>query len=253
MSASFLNNFDALYAANVLELCRPFGAKELAALTALTHRKSHLPRGGSLFRQGQDMTSLYVMTGGLVKTHVDNEHGREQITSFLRPGNVIGLDALHTKRYKTAATALKESHVEEILVPRLRAALQEDRKLGMLLLDCVSSTLAGAEESIMLLGSKNGASRVAAFLLIQSLQRGSGNPRMNFALDMTRTDIGNYLNLTKEATCRHLRRLEKRALISVDNKSVAIRRFEELCAVAGLSSLASLKPLVPMTVDLDIT
>jgi len=243
MAVNPRQQLEALHAATLLALTRFGGGIDLSALSAHKVRDTRFSPGQTLCRQGQDLKALYVLREGTVKIHVETELGREQITAFRRPGEIIGLDALNAHRHMSTATAVKPTLAEEIPSTRLWRALQQEPQLATLLLACISKTLAESEEALVLLGAKGGLARVATFLLIESLRQGSGSPRLEVALDMSRTDIGHYLGLSKEATVRLLKSLEDQGLIRLANKHVAIRHLDALCEAAGVSSLAALEPV----------
>lgn len=237
------NHIESLQAAMLLALTQSDSGLDLSLLSGLKARDTKLSPGQTLYRQGQKFGSLYLVRDGVMKTHVDSERGREQITSFRRSGELIGLDALNSHRHLSAATAVKATQAEEIRYERLCLEMDQDAGLEPLLRDCLSQALAESEETVVLLGSKDGLSRIATFLLIQSLREGAGQPCLKFTLDMPRTDIGHYLGLSKESACRLLKRLQDAGLLNLANKHVTIRRLDALCHTAGVASLSALTPL----------
>jgi CRP-like cAMP-binding protein len=53
-------------------------------------RHLEVPRGQHIFRQGDRDPSLYVVKSGLLKAYYLTESGKEQVKSFLFPGEFIG-------------------------------------------------------------------------------------------------------------------------------------------------------------------
>jgi CRP-like cAMP-binding protein len=58
-----------------------------------------------------------------------------------------------------------------------------------------------------------------------------------FHLPMTRGDIGEYLGLTVETVSRLFTALQKKGLISVDNREIALLAKDELRAIVGADEL----------------
>jgi len=54
---------------------------------------------------------------------------------------------------------------------------------------------------------------------------------------MTRGDIGEYLGLTVETVSRLFTALQKKGLISVDNREIALLAKDELRAIVGADEL----------------
>jgi len=193
-----------------------------------------LNRGSSPFQQGQALTALYLVRDGMVKTQIASREGIVQILGFHQAGELIGLDALSSGTHMTTAVAVGTATVEALSWPHLSQAMRHNAALLEWVLQRSSLSLAALEESLVLVGSKNGVGRLSSFLIAQSLRRGNESPALEFTLEMTRADIADYVGLTKESTSRLLQQLEKRGLVALKHKALRIRDFNALCHLAGL-------------------
>ena len=85
-----------------------------------------------------------------------------------------------------------------------------------------------------ILSSYSGERRIASFLRgVASRYAGVGLSPTRFHLPMTRGDIGEYLGLTVETVSRLFTALQKKGLISVDNREIALLEKDELSAIVG--------------------
>ena len=76
--------------------------------------------------------------------------------------------------------------------------------------------------------------RIASFLLgVSSRYARVGLSPNRFHLPMTRGDIGEYLGLTVETVSRLFTSLQKKGLISVDNREIALLDKEQLRVIVG--------------------
>lgn len=64
-----------------------------------------------LHRIGAALLSLYVINSGFMRTSITDDDGREQITGFSMPGDLVGMEAIATGRYQCDTIALEDSSV----------------------------------------------------------------------------------------------------------------------------------------------
>ena len=83
---------------SVLELCLPLGLTgvEIERLDTLIIQRLKVKKGSALYRAGDPLRSLYAVRLGSFKTSVLSIDGREQVTGFQIPGEMLGLDAIST-------------------------------------------------------------------------------------------------------------------------------------------------------------
>ena len=67
--------------------------------------------GASLFQEGAAALGIFTLRTGMIKLVRSTSDGRQRIVRVLRPGDVIGLEALATSRHETDAVALTEVSV----------------------------------------------------------------------------------------------------------------------------------------------
>jgi CRP/FNR family transcriptional regulator len=67
--------------------------------------------GATLFHEGADAESIYVVSIGSFKSIRTAEDGYEQVLGFVRRGELLGFDAVCMGHHPTAAIALEDSRV----------------------------------------------------------------------------------------------------------------------------------------------
>jgi CRP/FNR family transcriptional regulator len=210
---------------NLRELCLPVDLDdaEMQRLDALTSSKLNFRRGEYLFRSGEAFRALYAIRTGFFKTQVLHEDGREQVTGFQMPGEIVGLDAICSDAHSCDAIALEDSEICEIPFDRLEALSRELPSLQRHLHKIMSREIVRDHGIMMLLGSMRAEERLAAFLLNLS-QRFSarGYSESAFHLRMTRHEIGSYLGLKLETVSRTLSSFQEYGLLSVKVREVEI-------------------------------
>ena len=98
---------------NLRELCLPKGLAEedMARVERIVYARRRVRRGEALFNAGDEFHSVYAVRSGFFKTTVLNEDGREQVTGFNMPGELIGMDGIGTGSYHGNAVALEDCEV----------------------------------------------------------------------------------------------------------------------------------------------
>ncbi len=156
-----------------------------------------------MYRTGDPLRSLYAVRIGSFKTSVLSVDGREQVTGFHIPGEMLGLDAISADQHACNAFALEDSEVCPIPFAQLEKLAQNLPSLQHNLNRLLSREIVRDHSMLMLMGNMNSDERLAAFLLNLS-QRFSirGYSAKDFVLKMRREEIGSYLGLRLETICR---------------------------------------------------
>ncbi len=217
-------------------MCLPddiIDAKALPLLQQHMRVLAPLPRGASLYREGDPCTSVYFLRSGSAKAVVTESAGREIVTGFYLPSDMVGGSSLGSERRADRMVVLERAGFCELPL----AALEVLNRAGVDIYPRVLHKLAermSQDRALLVRLSHDGADeRVAGFLLLMherltALNRGSGT----FTLPMSRYDIGSYLDLAPETVSRAIQRLGASDLISVSGRQIGIRDLAGLEAVA---------------------
>ncbi len=92
----------------------------------------HFGVGEHIFRQGDENPSVYVLEQGLLKAYYLSDEGKENIKSFIQPGELIGsLAAAYFKEdCSFGVVCLEPSVAMELDFDALYAATQEDLEMA---------------------------------------------------------------------------------------------------------------------------
>jgi CRP/FNR family transcriptional regulator len=218
------------------ELCLPMGLSEdeIGQLDTLVYTRKRVRRGENIYRAGDEFASLYAIRSGFFKSNVILEDGRDQVTGFHMPGEIMGMDGISTDRHSCNGTALEDGEVCVIPFARLEDVAHQVRSLQHQFHKVMSREIVRDQGVMMLLGSMRAEERLAAFLLNLS-QRfvARGYSPAEFHLRMTREEIGSYLGLKLETVSRIFSKFQEEGLISVQQKHIRILQVEGLEALLG--------------------
>lgn len=176
-----------------------------------------------LFCAGQSFGNLFSVRSGFFKTVVYTQDGREHVTGFQMPGDLLGLDGVGLNCYSSEAEALETSEVCVIPFERVSSFALDRPLLHLHLLKAMAREIVKDQAVILMLAGMNANERVATFLvdlLHRSGVRGwSGSETV---LRMSRQEIGSYLGLTLETVSRALSLLSSQGLISIQSRHIRV-------------------------------
>lgn len=222
----------------IYQLCLPpdGGEADNAILDQITKNRRVFKRGDYIFRLGRPFHAIYAIRSGSVKTYVWMDDGRVQVTGFHIAGELLGLNAINSKRYHCEAQVLETTSVCEIPFNQLEALVRGNSSIQYQILRIMSREMLQNQELILLLGKKNAEERLATYLiwLSRRLERRHLSP-CEFNLSMSRGDIGNHLGIAEETVCRVLSRFEDEGLIELRRRYIRLKAPERLAQIGSVA------------------
>jgi CRP/FNR family transcriptional regulator len=217
------------------QLCLPVGIdrEDLVQLDHIIKRRRPIQRGDHLFVASDKFRSIYAVRSGSLKTYNLTEDGREQVTGFFLPGEIVGLDAIGEGTHTCSARALETTSVCEIPYEDLEGLGEHIPALTQQLLRIMSKEMHHDQVLLMLLGKRAADERLAALLLNLSQRYGQrGYSSTEFNLSMSRHDIANYLGLAVETVSRLFSRMQEDGMLAVRSRHVRLADVDKLRALA---------------------
>ncbi|KAA0911783.1 helix-turn-helix domain-containing protein [Pusillimonas sp. ANT_WB101] len=218
------------------EICLPLGMprNEVAQLDELVQERIRIPKGKALFQLGDKADAVYGLRFGSLKTQLEDASGHMQITGFLLPGEIVGLDGLLENTHVCQAIALEDSEVCVIPLNELDILGQKLPSLQPQFRRLMSKEINRSHRLAMALGALRSEQRLAAFLVNLSQRLAIlGYSPVEFILRMSREEIGNYLGLTLETISRLFSRFAREGLIRVQQREVHILDMRTLQELSG--------------------
>lgn len=213
-------------------VCLPAGVDKTALqeLHVLVEHVGPYRAGEHVFRRGERFGAIFAVRGGVVKTCVVDDDGREQVLGFHLPGEMIGLNAIHADKYPCDAVALDTVYVCRFSFAALTTLATRIPDVQQRLFRLLSADIGKAT---LLAGDHTADERLAAFLLdLATRYAARGFSATRYRLVMPRADIANHLRLAAETVSRVLRRFQDQDLIRVDGRELELVDTEQLRRLA---------------------
>ena len=211
--------------------CRHCGIRDIVLFADLNEQdmdEIHAPiddmvfaAGAVLYTEGQTALGVLTLRKGMVKLVRATADGRERIVRVLRPGDVVGLEALATARYDTEAIALVEASVCRIPLSVIQHLLTTSPRLHKSLMQKWQQALKDADDWLADMNFGSARQRVAALAL---KMRDPEQPHITsfFARD----DMGAMLDMQLETVSREISHLVRDGALKPCDKQG--RRYEIL-------------------------
>jgi CRP/FNR family transcriptional regulator, anaerobic regulatory protein len=214
-------------------LCAPLAPEELVQMARHVSPFS-LEANAVLVQEGDPAVNVYTVTRGMLRRARYLPDGRRQITGFLGPGDLVGVEVANV--YHSSLEAVVPSDLCVVTRHNLEDLFGRYPSLKDRLVSFECAELDRAQDLQLSLGRRNPSEKIAVFLLeLAARAERAGQPRDPVRLPMTRTDIADYLGLTIETVSRTFTKLRQEGLIRLPAPHlVEIKRRAALEELAGL-------------------
>ncbi|MCP4874446.1 MAG: Crp/Fnr family transcriptional regulator [Gammaproteobacteria bacterium] len=185
-------------------------------------RHSHITdmlEGESLFFQGDNATSFYLVLSGRIKLFRVSPEGKEKVVEIMETGSTFAeaLMFMDQSTYPVTATAIAPSRVIGINCNDFKSMLRESIDTCFLLLGKMSFRLRGLIHEIDALSLDTGTVRTVAYLLKQAPSDDD-----HFELKVAKSVIASRLSVKPETFSRILKNLHEQEIVTIDGRKVTI-------------------------------
>jgi len=186
-----------------------------------------IEKGCDIIAQGDAADYCFEVVEGCARSVQRLEDGRRQVSDFLLPGDVFGLDAVGEHDF--AGEAVTAVTIRRLRLSTVELLAEDDAAFAQRLRRHLTRQTKAMRSRIVLLGRMTAAERIGAFLL-EMTERLQGSSHGIVELPMSRGDMADYLGLTIETVSRCLSDLKSRGVISVKGARIAIHNRRALTA-----------------------
>lgn len=185
--------------------------------------------GALLYDEGALAQGVFTLRKGTIKLVRVTTDGRQRIVRVLRPGDVVGLEALATAHYNSDAVALTDVAVCRIPLNVIHTLGANSQRLHIKLMQKWQQSLKDADDWLADLNFGTARQRVCNLIL--KMRHPEDVARVTL---FGRDDMGSMLNLKLETVSREVSRLVREAAIEpLDKQGRAYRVANEALLRAG--------------------
>lgn len=185
------------------------------------------PGGYTLFFQGDEGKKVFFLKKGKVKIVKTAEDGSEQILEILQSGDVFGEVVLFgINHYPATARTMEAIKVNYLNRDDFKDYFNKNPQIAWGMLKVMAQKLAKAQHRVENLGLRNTKGRVAR--LIMDLLDDFGNKEDEFVLDISQSDLANFIGTSRETVSRTLSEFRKKDLLKMTDNKIIIKDLNGL-------------------------
>lgn len=209
---------------------RAMSKDELKAVSDSKTSKK-VKKGQMLFDEGEKLSGVYCVRGGVSKLSKLSPNGKDQIVKLASKGEVLGERSVIAEEYSNlSATAVSDMEVCFIPKEAIVSTLHKNPDFTYEVLRHMAHDLREADDVIVNMSQKSVKQRIAEALLY--LQTNFGEDAEGYlALILSREDIANVVGTATESCIRILSEFRKKGFIRTSGKRMAIvdsRKLQDL-------------------------
>lgn len=183
-------------------------------------------KGEMIFKQGSASSHILMLTSGLVKIYLEGPNGRGLIMKLIKPIEMFGGPGIFLDgRNYYSATALQDCTVCFITQKRFREAVRTNPDFAEKFIEHINRNAVYSFGRFADLTQKQMPGRVADALLYLSKEVYESK---DFHLCMSRQDLADMTNLSKESVIRILKELKTEKIITLEGDHIKIPKIEAL-------------------------
>jgi CRP/FNR family transcriptional regulator len=189
----------------------------------------HLAAHEHAFFEGDKESHIYRVEAGLMRLYRLLSDGRRQIIAFRSAGDVIGIGS-QGKQF-CSAEAVTPVTLRSLPLSVAHRRMREEPLFQSEYMNLLTNELAEARQRLAMLNKRSATERVAGFIADHSRRSRHAD---QVELQVSRTDIADFLGLTIETVSRTLTRLRNQHIIETPYaQSIIIIDFDRLDDLAN--------------------
>lgn len=223
------------YSLEVLFTLKPLSRLDDAARSTLaaSFAEKVVPARRPLYRSGEALPGLWLMTSGFAKVTRGSPSGRELLMSLVGPGDIVGpcCDPFGSAPTICGATTLTPSRLLYMPSTTWRSLTQTAPALTLALLEALLSNRRGCVNLATDLAFRTVESRLAGFLRSVARWSPPSDRGLELLPPLTHADMANAVGTAREVVTRCLSHFEQRGLVERRGRRVILRDPAALASV----------------------
>ena len=198
-------------------------------------RQVTYPSGAVVFKEGQAVAEVYLLSEGKVKLFAKSSGGHTMIAKIAKPGDVLGLSAmLNDLPHEVTAETLCPCSLKHVDRPVFLRFLQTYAEAGY-----IAALVLAKEHREVFLGARrlalspSASARIAQLLIGFADSEAPSSSSASFYLALSHAELASLGGVSRETVTRVLNQLERDGIISRDDSHLTILQRPQLERLAN--------------------
>lgn len=204
--------------------------QELIQIISMTGHEAY-NKGDTIFFEGKEANTLYLINKGKIKLFKYTKDGREQILDILSEGDFFGeLNLFKEGEYSFNAEAVASTKLCTLTKENMRDIILARPEISLKILEVIGERLAKLETLAQNLATNDIEVRIANLICDLRDKYGENTSAgIEIKLPITREDMSHYAGVARETISRKLKKFEEEGIIKlIGNKKMIILDEEKL-------------------------
>lgn len=179
-----------------------------------------VPKGESIYEEGQHSNRVFLILKGIVKTHKMDENGKELITALYEPDDFLGFTSFEENTpYQESASAVEDAELASILKQDLKEILGKSKDVTLELVSVLTENLSEIKQQLLQMAYSSVRKKTAKTIL-QFARVLHKKPEES--IKISRYDLANVAGIATESLIRTLSGFKKEGLIEIEGRNIRI-------------------------------
>jgi CRP/FNR family transcriptional regulator len=180
---------------------------------------TNVPKGGTLFIEGDSATGFFVLLSGAVRVYKSSPDGREYTLHRINPGQMFAEAAIFDgSTYPASCMALEDSDVAHVPKDGFLALVADSPQIALKIIGGLSGLLRDFTAQLEALSLKDVLARLAEYITRQAEISGAAK----FDLPSSKAELAAELGTISETLSRSLRKLRESGAIEIDGRRIRV-------------------------------
>lgn len=189
-------------------------------------QESKYKKGETIYRTGDHSNSLFLVLGGVVKTHTMDDSAKELITGLYKADDFLGFTSFDDNiPYTETATAMEETELVAISKTYVRDILKKSQDVSMELMNLLADNLTLVKEQLVQMAYSSVRKKTARTILqfVELM-----DTKHNDSIRISRNDLATTAGIATESLIRTLSDFKKNGLIEIEGRDIRVVDVEGL-------------------------
>jgi len=182
----------------------------------------------TVVKQNSPASQSFCMKSGLAKLYIEGLDGKNIIIKYIKPGSFTGISGMYTDgKYSYCVKTIEDSFFCFTDYKVIDQVLEHNIKFSKQVIKALSNEIKDQFSNIINLSQKNTGGRIATALIYLSEKVFASDE-----LKVSRLELSEYTQMSKDSVSRVLKDFQASRLISNQGSFIKILKFEDLKGIS---------------------